>query len=191
MRKNIPERMFTVQDARENGISRTELSALVAAGRIERVARGLYRPSGPEGSSSPEIEILARRKTDFVVTLESALRVHDLTEATPHELWIAMRTGARAPAVDFPVRIVRVGDGAYEDGVEKHDFGGIDVRVYSAAKTVADLFKFRRLVGLELAVGALKQGLREKKFSVEALMRHAKADRVANVILPYVEGYFA
>ena len=189
--KAIPKRMFSVAEALRNGISRARLKVLADSGRIERLSRGVYGPAGISLSPLSEAEILALRGTDFVVALESALRFHNLTEAMPHELWIAMRTAARKPAVEFPVRVVRVGQESFEDGIAEHRLENATVRVYSAAKTIADLFKFRSTVGLELAVSALKQCLKENRFSVDELMRHARIDRVANVILPYVEGAFA
>ncbi len=187
----VPERMFSVAEAQRIGISRAQLKALADSGRIERVARGVY--GTPAACFSPlfEAEILTLRGTEFVVALESALRFHNLTEAMPHELWIAMRTAARRPAVEFPIRVVRVGRRSFEDGIENHRLGGTTIRVYSVAKTIADMFKFRSSVGTELAVSALKQGLRDNRFSVDELMRHARIDRVANVILPYVEGALA
>ena len=89
------------------------------------------------------------------------------------------------------VRVVRVGRASFEDGVEEHQLENATVRVYSAAKTVADMFKFRSAVGMDLAVSALKQCLKENRFSVDELMRHARINRVAKVILPYIEGAFA
>lgn len=194
MRKSdiaVPERIFSVAEAKRIGISRAQLKLLADSGRIERFARGVYGPSDAGVSPFLEAEILALRGVDFVVALESALRFHNLTEAMPHELWIAMRTAARKPAVEFPVHVVRIGQRSFEDGIEEHHFGGTTIRVYSMAKTVADLFKFRSSVGMELALSALKQCLKGNRFSVDELMRHARIDRVANVILPYVEGSIA
>ena len=189
--KAIQKRIFSVADAQRIGVSRARLKALADSGRLERFSRGIYAPPGISLSPLFEAEILALRGTDFVVALESALRFHNLTEAMPHELWIAMRTAARKPAVEFPVRVVRVGRVSFEDGVEEHQLENATVRVYSAAKTVADMFKFRSAVGMDLAVSALKQCLKENRFSVDELMRHARINRVANVILPYIEGAFA
>ena len=187
----VPKRMFSVAEAQRIGISRARLKIFADSGRVERFARGVYGPSDAAFSPFFEAEILALRGVEFVVALESALRFHDLTEAMPHEMWIAMRTAARKPAVEFPIHVVRVGQQSYEDGIEEHRLGGTTIRVYSMAKTVADLFKFRSYVGMELAVSALKHCLKDNRFSVDDLMRHARIDRVANVILPYVEGVIA
>ena len=186
----LPKGIFTVDEGMSCGLSRTRLSALVREGRLERLARGVYAEAGAGNVSMVEAAVLARRGTDFVLSLESALRVHDFTSATPHALWVAIRRGARRPSVDFPLEVVVVDRAAYEDGVEEREIAGVGVRVYSAAKTVADLFKFRSRVGLDLAIEALKEGFRLNLFSVDELMRFARTDRVKNVVLPYVEGYF-
>ena len=184
------EGVFSAKDALAKGMTRQELSRLVTQGSVERLARGIYALAKMPPSPFLEIEILSRKGIDFVVTLESALQVHGFPNATPHAVWIAMKRGARRPKVDFPLEVVRVDERSLRHGIEERVLDGVPVRVYSAAKTVADLFKFRNRVGLEISIGALKDGLREKRFSVDELMRAADADRVRRVVMPYVEGYF-
>jgi len=186
----IPRGIFSAEDAEERGFSRMRLSSLVDSGRLERLARGVYAEPGVGNIPMVEAAVLAKRGTDFVLSLESALRFHDFTTATPHALWVSIRRGTRRPSVVFPIEVTAVDRETYLEGVEEHDVAGVVVRVYSAAKTVADLFKFRSRVGLELALGALKEGFRRNLFSVDELMRFARVDRVKNVMLPYVEGYF-
>ena len=182
--------VFSAKDALAKGMTRQELLRLVAQGEVERLARGVYAFANASQSSSIEIEILARKGVDFVVALESALQILGFPNATPHAVWIAMKRGARRPKVDFPLEVVRVDERSLRHGVEERVVDGVPVRVYSVAKTVADLFKFRNRVGLEIAIGALKDGLREKRFSVDELMRAADIDRVRRIVTPYVEGYF-
>jgi predicted transcriptional regulator of viral defense system len=182
--------VFSAKEALVNGMTRQELSRLVAQGEVERLARGVYAFADASHSSNMEIEILARKGVDFVVTLESALQIHGFPNATPHAVWIAMKRGARRPKVDFPLEVVRVDERSHRHGVEERVIDGASVCVYSAAKTVADLFKFRNRVGLEIAIAALKDGLREKRFSADELMRAADVDRVRRIVTPYVEGYF-
>lgn len=189
--KDIFDAIFTVKDAESNGISRQRLSLLVKEGRLERIERGIYAPVGDSLSGSMEIAILARRGTEFVLTLESALRVHNLTTATPHAVWIAMKRGARSPHVAFPLEIVRVNDQAFRYGAEEHIIDGVKVLVYSAAKTVADLFKFRNRVGLDIAIAALKEGLSDKRFTVDEFMKCASVNKVSRIVIPYIEGFFA
>lgn len=171
-------------------MTRRVLSHLVAQGSVERLARGVYARAGATRSPHLEVETLAQKGVDFVITLESALQLHGFPNATPHAVWIAMKRGARRPKVDFPLEVVRVDERSLRHGVEERVLDGIPVRVHSAAKTVADLFKFRNRVGLEISIGALKDGLRERRFSVDELMRAADADRVRRIVMPYVEGYF-
>ena len=104
----IPDKMFTAKEAADCGLPRWRLAQMVDTGELERVSRGVYMKSGAYGSTMPEVEVLVARGTDFVVALESALRIHEFSTATPHELWIAMRRGARTPKVDFPLKIVRL-----------------------------------------------------------------------------------
>lgn len=182
--------IYTVEEAERLGVSRMRLVSLVKSGELERLSRGVYATPGAGNVAMVEAVVLKKRSVDFVVALESALRVHDFTAATPHALWIAVPRGARAPAVDFPVEVVHVDTAAYKEGIEERKFAGVCVQVYSAARTVADLFKFRRRLGLDLALDALKTGLSRKMFNVDDLMRYARLDRVANVIRPYLEGYF-
>ena len=187
----IPNGIFTTREAESCGINRMQLLAQVEKGEVERLARGVYARTGGEYASFLEAAILAKRGTRFVLSLESALRFHGLTTAVPHALWVAIPRGARRPAVDFPLEVSIVDRRMFSAGVEIHGICGVDVSVYSAAKTVADLFKFRSRVGLELAIEGMKEGLRCDRFSVDELMRHAEIDRVESVVRPYVEGYFS
>lgn len=182
--------VFSAKEALANGMPRHKLAQLVAQGEVSRLSRGVYVPKQGNPSSLLEIETLIKKGVDFVLALESALYIHHFANATPHAIWIALKRGARYPKVDFPLEIVRVDERSRLYGVEEKVFEGVPLRVYSSAKTVADLFKFRNRTGLELAIGALKEGLREKKFTVDELMKAADANRVRRVIIPYVEGYF-
>ena len=183
--------VVSAQEIREAGVTRFRLARLVAEGAVERLARGVYLTEQDVDFAHLELEVLARKGADFVVTLESALQMHGFSDATPHAVWIAMKRGSRRPAVDFPLEVVRVHEDALRFGVEERHFDGMRVSVYSAAKTVADLFKFRARVGLDVALGALKEGLRRRLFPVDELMRAADVDRVRALVLPYVEAYFA
>lgn len=186
----LPKGIYTTCEAERHGISRMRLAELVKCGKLERLTRGVYATPGAGDVSMVEAIVLKKRSAEFVIALESALRVHGFTSATPHALWIAVPRGSRMPSVDFPIEVVRTDAEGYNKGKEEHVFDGVRIQVYSAARTVADLFKFRRRVGLDLALEALKSGLSLKKFSVDELMRYARMNRVANVIRPYVEGYF-
>lgn len=187
MRK-IPKGIFNVREAAACGLPRWRLSQMVDSGELNRVARGVYVRSGVEESAFPEIAILTACGTEYVVALESALRFWNFTSATPHALWIALKRGARRPRVDFPLEIVRVDQQVFAAEAVWQDFGGVRARVYSAAKTVADAFKFRSKVGLDLAIRALKEGFQRKLYTVDELCRCATVDRVSRVMMPYIEG---
>jgi len=186
--RKTPNGVFTNAEAAKTGLRRQQLAVLAKEGKVTRISRGVYTQCESSSLSQLEMIVLAKRGTDCIIALESALVLHGFTTATPHALWIAMRRGARKPATDFPIEIIRVSDPAYFDRIEEHDVNGVSVRVYSAAKTVADLFKFRNKTGLSLALEALHEGLRKQLFTVDELMAAAKIDRVNNLILPYVQG---
>jgi predicted transcriptional regulator of viral defense system len=131
---------------------------------------------------------VAKRVPEAVICLLSALTFHELTTQSPASVWIALGKGARTPALVSPsLRIIRLSGPSLTTGVEKHQIEGVPVRVYSAAKTVADCFKFRNKIGLDIAIEALKDSLRQKKANVNEIYRYAKVCRVSNVIRPYME----
>lgn len=172
------------------GISRAVLSRAVKEGRLLRRCRGVYEPpDAPVEHLDREFENLLARRVPFVATLVSALFIHGLTTQIPHQIWIAVPPGTRTPEVGgAPVECVRVKDPAYSHGVIRMQAGDVEIPVYSAAKTIADCFKFRSKIGLDVAVEALHDGWRNRKFTTEELMAAARVDRVERVIRPYTEG---
>lgn len=170
------------------GISRATLSRLVERGVLERVGRGLYTPTSAEVSEFHALAEAAKRVPHGMVCLLSALRFHGLTTQAPFEVWIAIDRTARKPRVDYPpVRIARFSGEMLTFGVEKHRVDGVAVRVTSAAKTVADCFRYRNKIGLDVAIEALKEYRRVKRGSMDDLWRAAEVCRVARVIRPYLE----
>jgi predicted transcriptional regulator of viral defense system len=185
------KKSFTVSEAEEQGVSRQQLSLYCRQGRIERLARGLYSPPGLEINPHFDIELLAKKQSNFVVCLLSALRIHNFTTQLPLSLWIAIPHGARLPKLEFAtLSCIRLTRKPYEYGIETHDLHGVKVKVYSAAKTVADCFKFRNKVGMDVALEALREGYRLKLFTVSELMDAAKICRITKIITPYVESLF-
>ena len=176
------------RDLAGKGIPRTTLSRLVESGRLTKLSRGLYAlPDRPVSENHQLAEIAARCPLG-VYSLLSALRFHRLTTQNPHELWLALPNKAHAPRVDYPpLRIVRFSGPALTEGIEIHSVDGIAVRIYSVAKTVADCFKYRNKIGLDVALEALRECRRERRASSDELWQYAKICRVSNVMRPYLE----
>lgn len=174
--------------ALEAGIHPRTLYALRDAGRIERLARGLYRLTDAEPSANPDLLTVAGRVPAGVVCLISALAFHQITTQIPHEIDLAVPKGAWTPRLDHPpLRVYRFSGKAMTDGIETHDVGGVSVRVFSPEKTLADCFKFRHKIGVDVAIEALRMYWRRGRADVAALTRFAEIDRVSVVMRPYLE----
>jgi predicted transcriptional regulator of viral defense system len=175
------------RDLKALGVPPSYLGRLVAAGELERVGRGLYRLARASATEHHSLAMAAARVPRGVVCLLSALRYHGLTTQAPFEVWLALGIKARVPRVeDPPLRIVRMSDEALTRGVEKHTLEGVPVAITSAARTVADCFKFRNKIGLDVALEALRD-LRGRRGDLDELWRLARMLRVANVLRPYLE----
>ena len=170
------------------GIPRVSLTRAVRRGHLERVGRGLYGLPGREVSAQGSLAEVALRVPKGVVCLLSALRFHELTTQAPFEVWLAIENKAFAPKLDYPpLRIVRFSGAALTEGVEVHSVDGVTVRVTSVAKTVADCFKYRNKIGLDVALEALRDAWHGKRMTSDDIWRYAKVCRVANVMRPYLE----
>ncbi|HTD62247.1 MAG TPA: type IV toxin-antitoxin system AbiEi family antitoxin domain-containing protein [Gemmatimonadaceae bacterium] len=181
-------RILRPKDLEPYGLDPILLRRLQAAGRLERRARGIYVPSDGNFSEQQMLAETTIRIPHGVVCLLSALRFHDLTTQNPTEIWLAIDHHARTPRVpEIPLRIVRFSGAALTAGVAVHKIDGTPVRVYDAAKTVADCFKFRNKIGVDIAIEALRDYLRRRNRKIDALWRYAAIDRVQTVIRPYLE----
>lgn len=169
-------------------IPRICLSRLCERGFLQRVGRGLYVLPNADVSEHHSLAEACKRVPHGVVCLLSALRFHGLTTQSPHEVWLAIGSKAWRPQVDSPpLRIVRFSARALEAGVEEHAVEGVTTRIYNPAKTVADCFKYRNKIGLDVALEALRDCRRQRICTNDELWRYAKICRVANVMRPYVE----
>ena len=176
------------RDVEALGIAREFLLRLYRRGLLVRQARGVYALPQTPVTEHHSLAMAAKRVPRGVICLLSALRFHGLTTQNPHEVWIAIDHKARKPSVEPPaLRVVRFSGRALAEDVEEPEIEGVRVRVTSAAKTVADCFKFRSKVGTELAIQALRECFREKKASMDELWEAAKICRVANIMRPYME----
>ena len=176
------------RDVEARGIARESLLRLYRQGLLVRQARGVY--SLPESSVTEHhsLAIAAKRTPGGVICLLSALRFHGLTTQDPHEVWLAVDFKAHKPVAEaVALRVVRFSGPALIEGVEHHTIEGVRVPVYSAAKTVADCFKYRNKLGVDVAIEALRDALRSRKATVDQIHRFAKVCRVSNVIRPYLE----
>jgi len=170
------------------GLPKDYLHQLAKAGVLEQVGRGLYRWPGTEVSQYQSLIEVAKRSPQAVVALLSALRFHELTTQNPHKVWLAISRKARCPGIDYPpVSWVYFSEQTLTEGVEEHNLDGVLVKVFNPAKTVADCFKYRNKIGLDVALEALRDGWVKKRFTMDALYHFAKVCRVQNVMKPYLE----
>ena len=179
---------LTASEAARAGIHSQQLSRLVREGRLERVTRGLYRVPGQPVTEHHGLALAARSVPQGVVCLLSALGFHGIGSQLPFEVWMAIARRARAPKVEYPpLRLMRFSDLSLSTGVETHRIEGQVVKVYSVAKTLADLFKYRNKIGLEVALEALREAWRERRCSMDEIDRYARICRVERVMRPYLE----
>lgn len=170
------------------GVSRTQLSRWVASGELQRLARGLYALPNYAPNQHASLVEVARRAPQVVFCLLTALRFHELTTQSPFEVWIAIGNKEHPPRLAHPkLRVQRFSPASLNYGVEEHRVDGATLRVTDVAKTVADCFKFRNKVGLDVALESLGEAWRARRVSMDDLWHYATIDRVHNVMRPYLE----
>jgi predicted transcriptional regulator of viral defense system len=180
--------MLRPADLQEVGAARMMLTRMTASGQLEKVGRGLYRLPGTNASEHETLTSVAARVPQAVFCLLTALQFHGLTTQLPRRVWVAMPRGSHAPKLDYPpLKMVQFSGEAYTEGVEVFERDKVPLRVYGVAKTVADCFKHRNKIGLDVALEALRDARSQKKVSADDLWRFAKICRVANVMRPYLE----
>lgn len=176
------------RDLDEKGIPRAYLRRLCDRGLIEKVDRGLYRLADAPVTELQSLADVAKRVPHAIVCLLSALQVHELTTEAPHAVWVLIDRHARMPKLSYPkLEVVRASGLAREHGVATRTIDGVKVQLTTPAKTVADCFRYRRHVGLEVALAALRDYLRRRRGSIDALAEAARADRVYALMRPYLE----
>lgn len=170
------------------GIHPRDLYALRDAGDLEVVSRGVYRLADLPPLAEPDLAAVAARVPKAVIAVVSALHFHGLTTEIPHAVSIALPKGTSRPRLAWPpLRVYWFSGGLYTEGIETHVRDGVTLKVYGAARTVADCFRLRRRLGIEVAVEALRTGLEERIFTPAEIMRVAQVLRVAGVVRPYLE----
>jgi predicted transcriptional regulator of viral defense system len=175
-------------DLADIGVPRMVLRRMTNSGQLERAGRGLYQLPGRQGSEYEGLTAVATKVPQAVFCLLSALQFHELTTQLPWQVWIAMPRGSHVPKMAYPpVKMVQFSGEAYSEGIEVHERDQVLLRVYCVAKTIADCFKHRHKIGLDVALEALRDARSQKKASADDLWRFAKICRVANVMRPYLE----
>jgi predicted transcriptional regulator of viral defense system len=186
-----PSGLTRSRDLEALGTSRSSVRRLVKAGKLQHVTRGLYAPPGFVATEHHGLATAAALVPNGVVCLLSALQFHEMGTQAPFEVWLAIDRKARKPTIiDPPLRIVRFSPAALLEGIEEHQLEGVPVRITSAARTVADCFKYRNKLGLDVAMEALRAYRRARR-PVDDLTRAARTVRVSNVMRPYLEAVLA
>jgi predicted transcriptional regulator of viral defense system len=184
--------MLRPRDLEPLGIPRTYLSRLYKTGRLERIGWGLYVLPSANATEHRTLAEAAKRVPNSVICLLSALRYHELTTHAPFEVWIAIGEKAWRPRVEHPrLRIVHFSKSALTEGVEVQKLEGVPVRIFNPAKTVADCFKYRNKIGLDVAIEALRECWKERRCKMDDLWYFADVCRVRNVMRPYLEALAA
>lgn len=176
------------RDLKPVGVPRVYLQQLVERGELLKTGRGLYVAAGTNLTENHSLAEAAKLSPKGVICLLSALRFHGLTTENPAAVWIAIPRGARPPKSGAPaLRPVWFSGQMMTAGIERHIIQGVSVPVYGVAKTVADCFRFRNRIGVNIAVEALRDAWRNKKVTADELWQYAKTCRVLNVMRPYFD----
>lgn len=193
--KKSPEEIFRknggqlrMSEAIACGISRYMLYSLRDKGIIEAVTRGVYRLTELPPISNPDLVTVSLRFPKAVICLISALSYYDITTQIPHQVDVAIRPASRLPSLKFPpIRAYRFSQEAYKAGIVEYLIDGVSVKIYSPEKTLADCFKFRNKVGMDVVLEALKFYKSRMDFRIDELLKYARVCRVEKVMMPYLE----
>ena len=181
-------KLLSAADVRAQGLKPQLLIKLHQSGKLARVARGLYSLPGSQPTEHESLIEVCRRVPRGVVCLLSALQYYEIGTQLPHEVWLALPEATQTPPIDYPpLRIVRLRGAAYAEGIETITEEGSPLRVYNLDKTIADCFKFRHKIGLDVALEALKEAWQQHKLNLDRVAHFAEVNRVSKVMQPYLE----
>lgn len=179
--------MLRAAQALKLGIHPRNLYKMRNNGEIVQLSRGVYRLAEMDALNQSDLAAVAIRAPNAVICLISALSFHEITTQIPHEVYLAIPRRKESPRIDFPpTRAFHFSDDTIAAGVEVHDVGGVKVKIFSREKTVADCFKFRNRIGLDVAIEGLKMCLNQNGSRAE-ILEYARFCRVENIIRPYLE----
>jgi predicted transcriptional regulator of viral defense system len=180
--------MIRTRDAIKEGIHPEYLRRLCEKGLLVKMARGVFIPADSEVSQNFGLAQISKRIPHGVICLLSALQFHEIGTQRPFEVWIAIDQKAAKPRIDYPpVRIVRFSGKALSGGIESYRIEGVEVKIFNIAKTIADCFKYRNKIGLDIALEALKDCRQRRLCTNDQLWKYAKVCRVSNIMKPYLE----
>jgi predicted transcriptional regulator of viral defense system len=176
------------REIREAGLHPEYLRKLCKSGQLIRTGRGLYSLADGDFTEHHSLAEACKRVPHGIICLLSALSYHEIGTQNPHQIWMAIDRGMRKPKVDYPpIRIFRFSGLSLEEGIEEKKIEGVSVRLYNPAKTVADCFKYRNKVGIDVAIEALKECWRSRRCEIDELVHYSKICRVSNIMQPYME----
>jgi predicted transcriptional regulator of viral defense system len=189
VRADIRERgIMRTRDFRQLGVHHETIRRMVQRCEIRRLERGVYAAAEHQLAAEYSLATVSSRAPSSVVCLLSALAFHRIGTQLPPDVWIALPRGQRTPRISgLRIRAVRYTGLAFTSGIEEHMIDGVPVKVYSPAKTVADCFKHRNKIGLDVALEALRDAWRRRLCTMDALWEYATVCRVAVVMRPYLE----
>jgi len=180
--------ILRTREALAAGIHRRTFYELRDAGELDQLARGVYRLAEMPPLSDPDLTTVGKRVPKGVVCLISALAFHELTTQIPHVVHLALPRNARTPKLEHPtLHVYRFSGQAYSAGIELHEIEGVDVQVYSAEKTLADCFKYRNRIGLDVVLEALQNYRARRGARFQKVLEYARVCRVESVMRPYLE----
>ena len=170
------------------GVPLYVIYSLYRLGDLVKEGNGLYRLKEVDGLGNPDLVQISLRVPKSVICLTSALYYHELTTQIPHKIYIALPRNTKTPKIDYPpLKAFHFSEKSYFTGVESHTIDGVAVKIYSKAKTIADCFKFREKIGMDIAIESLKDYLKQPKPQLHLLVQYSKVNKVENIMRPYLE----
>lgn len=180
--------VLRLRDARAEGIHPEVLRRLARQGQLVKIARGIYAPASADLSTHHDLALASARVPHGTICMLSALSYHEIGTQLPHEVWMMIDRRSRKPRIDRPaMRFVLASGPALALGIEQVEINGATVRIFNPAKTVVDCFRYRRHIGLEAAIEAMRETLRQRRGTPSQIDEYARQCRVASVIRPYLE----